>query len=224
MGYQIFWVALWLGVVILAAELVARFSPLGSEVSRKIVHIGVGNVILLAWWLQIPAWVGMSAAAISSLATLASYWYPVLASVGEVGRKSWGTFFYSVSIGILITYFWPIGAPYYAVLGVLVMTWGDGLAAIVGQRFGKHAYQVWGMNKTWEGTATMAIASLIVSSAVLLSVYGLSWPILAVAALVAIAATGLEAFSKFGLDNLTVPLGSAFIGFELIQFLIGQVY
>jgi phytol kinase len=38
---------------------------------------------------------------------------------------------------------------------------------------------------------------------------------------VAIAATGLEAFSKFGLDNLTVPLGSAFIGFELVQFLMG---
>jgi phytol kinase len=219
MSYQILGVVLWLGVVILAAEWVARFSPLGGEVSRKIVHIGVGNVILLAWWLQIPAWVGMSAAAISSVATLASYWYPVLASVGEVGRKSWGTFFYSISIGILIAYFWPLGVPCYAVLGVLVMTWGDGLAAIIGQRFGKHAYQVWGMNKTWEGTATMAIASLMVSSAVLLPVYGFHWSILAVAIVVAIAATGLEAFSKFGLDNLTVPLGSAFIGFELVQVL-----
>ncbi len=219
MSYQILGVVLWLGVVILAAEWVARFSPLGGEVSRKIVHIGVGNVILLAWWLQIPAWVGISAAAISSVATLASYWYPVLASVGEVGRKSWGTFFYSISIGILIAYFWPLGVPCYAVLGVLVMTWGNGLAAIIGQRFGKHAYQVWGMNKTWEGTATMAIASLVVSSAVLLPVYGFHCSILIVAVVVAIAATGLEAFSKFGLDNLTVPLGSAFIGFELVQFL-----
>jgi phytol kinase len=221
MGYQIFWVALWLGIVLLVAELVARFSSLGSEVSRKIVHIGVGNVILLAWWLQIPAWVGMSAAAISSMVTLASHWYPVLTSVSEVGRKSWGTFFYSVSIGVLIAYFWPIGAPCYAVLGILAMTWGDGLAAIIGQRFGKHAYQVWGMTKSWEGTATMAIASLMVSSAVLLPVYGLSWQIMVVAVVVAIAATGLEAFSKFGLDNLTVPLGSAFIGFGLVKFLTG---
>jgi phytol kinase len=221
MSYQILGVVLWLGIVLLAAELVARFSPADSEVPRKIVHIGVGNVILLAWWLQIPAWVGISAAAVSSVATLASYWYPVLASVSEVGRKSWGTFFYAVSFGVLIACFWPIHAPYYAVLGILVMTWGDGFAAIVGQRFGKHGYQVWGMSKSWEGTATMAIASLVVSSAVLVSVHGLSWPIIAVSILVALASTGLEAFSRFGLDNLTVPLGSAFIGFGLVQVLVG---
>ena len=221
MSYQILSVVLWLGAVLLAAEVVARFSSLGSEVSRKMVHIGVGNVILLAWWFQIPAWVGISAAAISSVATLTSYWYPVLASVSEVGRKSWGTFFYSVSIGILIAYFWPRHAPYYAVLGILIMTWGDGLAAIIGQRFGKHGYEVWGMTKSWEGTATMALTSLVVSGAILLSVHGLSWPTVAVSITVAVVATGLEAFSKFGLDNLTVPLGSAFLGFGLIQLWVG---
>lgn len=220
MSYQILGVTLWLGIVLLAAELVARLSPVSSEVSRKIVHIGVGNVILLAWWLQIPAWVGISAAAVSCLVTLTSYWYPLLASVSEVGRKSWGTFFYSVSIGVLIAYFWPIQAPHYAVLGILVMTWGDGLAAIIGQRFGKHGYQVWGMSKSWEGTLTMAIASLIVSSAVLSFVYGSSWPIFLSSVLVAVTATGLEAFSKLGLDNLTVPLGSAFLSYGLIEFVL----
>lgn len=219
-GGSVFWVSLWLGVVLLAAELVARFSPLGSEVSRKIVHIGVGNVILLAWWLQVPARVSLSAAVIASIVTLISYWVPLLRSVSEVGRKSWGTFFYAVSIGALIAYFWPMGMPHYAVLGVLVMTWGDGLAAIVGQRFGRHPYQVWGMNKSWEGTATMAIASLIVSGTVLGAVYGLSWAIALTAVLVAMVATGLEAFSKLGLDNLTVPLGSAFAAFTLVRFLI----
>ncbi len=219
MEYKLLGILVWLALVILVAERVARVSPADREISRKIVHIGVGNVILLAWWLEIPAWVGVSAAFVASIVTLVSYWYPVLASVSEVGRKSLGTFFYSVSIGILIAYFWPLGLPAHAVLGVLVMTWGDGLAALVGQRFGRQGYQVWGMTKSWVGTGTMAIASLVVSSTILLWVYGLSWPIAMIALLVALIATGLEAFSKFGIDNLTVPLGSAFISFALIQLL-----
>ncbi len=217
MEYQLLGVTVWLGLVILVAELVARFSQAQREVSRKIVHIGVGNVILLAWWLQIPAWVGMSTAAIASVVTLISYWFPILASVSEAGRKSLGTFFYSLSIGILISYFWPLGLSAYAVLGVLVMTWGDGLAALIGQRFGTHRYEVWGMTKSWEGTGTMAIASLMVSGAVLMGVYGLSWPTAIISVLVACLATGLEAFSKFGIDNLTVPLGSAFASYGLMQ-------
>jgi phytol kinase len=219
--YKLLGVSVWLGLVLLAAELVARFGPEDREISRKIVHIGVGNVILLAWWMDIPAWVGVSAAFVASIVTLVSYWYPILASVSEVGRKSLGTFFYSVSIGILIAYFWPLGLPAHAVLGVLVMTWGDGLAALVGKRFGTHLYQVWGMTKSWEGTGMMAIASLVVSSTILFWVYGFSWPIAMIALLVALIATGLEAFSKFGIDNLTVPLGSAFMSFGLIQLLAG---
>jgi phytol kinase len=214
---QLLGVGFWLGIVLAAAELVARFTPLGGEVSRKIVHIGVGNVILLAWWLNIPAWVGITAAVISSIATLGSYWYPVLASVSGVGRKSFGTFFYSVSIGLLIAYFWTQGLQAHAVLGILVMTWGDGLAALIGQRFGKHPYTVWGMTKSWEGTATMAIASLIVSGSILSFAYGFSAPVALAAVIVAAVATGLESFSKFGLDNLSVPLGSGFLSFVLMQ-------
>ena len=221
MEYQILGVGLWLGVVLIAAELIARFTSLGGEVSRKVVHIGVGNVILLAWWLNIPDWVGIAAAALSSIATLITYWYPVLASVSGVGRKSFGTFFYSLSIGLLIAYFWPQGLQAHAVLGVLVMTWGDGLAALIGQRFGKHGYQVWGMTKSWEGTGTMAIASTLVSGLILGITYGFTGPTIFTAGIVALVATGLESFSKFGIDNLTVPLSSGLLSFALVQLWTG---
>jgi phytol kinase len=218
---QILGVGLWLGIVLIAAELVARFTPLGGEVSRKVVHIGVGNVILLAWWFNIPAWIGITAAVLSSIATFISYWYPVLASVSGVGRKSFGTFFYCISIGLLIAYFWPQGLQAHAVLGILVMTWGDGLAALIGQRFGKHGYEVWGMTKSWEGTGTMAIASALVSSIILGMTYGFTGATVLATVLVAFVATGLESFSKFGIDNLSVPLGSGFLSFALIQLWAG---
>ncbi|MEX0270601.1 diacylglycerol/polyprenol kinase family protein [Leptolyngbyaceae cyanobacterium UHCC 1019] len=212
-------VGAWIGLIGLSAEWLYRTKLASPEVVRKVVHIGVGNVILLAWWLQTPAWLGISASIAFSAIAFLSYRFPILPGINGVGRKSLGTFFYAVSIGLLIGYFWTIEQPEYAVLGVLVMTWGDGLAALVGQRFGKHPYTLWGIQKSWEGSFTMAIASFIVSSSILVNVQGNIWQSWIISLAVALWATGLEAFSKFGIDNLTVPLGSAAVAFLLSTLL-----
>lgn len=217
---QIGVVVLWLGVVGFLAEWLYRSKLASPEVVRKVVHIGVGNVILLAWWMQTPGWLGVGASVVFSTIAFISYRLPILPSINGVGRKSLGTFFYAVSIGILVGIFWTLHLPHYAVVGVLVMTWGDGLAALVGQRFGKHPYKVWGMEKSWEGSLTMALVSFTVIGLILGSVWGQSWQVWAIAAGVAILATGLEAFSNYGIDNLTVPLGSAFASFALSYWLL----
>ncbi len=115
----------WLGLVGLTAEWLHRTKAAGPETVRKVVHIGAGNVILLAWWLGIPASIGIGASIVAGIITFISYQLPILPSINGVGRKSLGTFFYAISIGILIAWFWSL-QPYFAVLGVLVMTWGMG--------------------------------------------------------------------------------------------------
>jgi phytol kinase len=212
-GWQILAVAAWLGLVGLLAESLNR-SGSGAEVMRKVVHIGTGNVILLAWWFQMPAWLGIGASVLFSMVTLLSYRFPILPGINSVGRKSLGTFFYAVSIGVLTAAFWQT-APYYAVIGILVMTWGDGFAALVGQRWGQHPYKLGGIQKSWEGSLTMFGVSYIVSSLVLLGVQGNLWQTWVIPLGIATAATALEAFSKLGIDNLTVPLGSAIVAFLL---------
>ena len=218
---QVSSVAIWLALVMLTAWGVKR-SPLGRpEWVRKIVHIGTGNVILLAWWFHMPAWLGIGASILFSGVTLLSYWLPILPMINGVGRKSWGTFFYAMSIGLLIATFWPLGHPQYAVIGILVMTWGDGLAALIGQRWGRHPVVLWGNTKSWEGCCTMALVSFGVVSAVL---WGCQGPIGAtwiVAVAIACLATLLELFSQFGIDNLTVPLGSGAIAFCLNHLWLG---
>ena len=209
-----------LGAIVLLAETLHRRISTTSELARKVVHIGSGNVILLAWWLQIPAWIGISASIIASIIALLSYYIPFLPGINSVGRRSWGTFFYAVSIGVLIAWFWPLKQFQYAAIGILVMTWGDGLAGLIGQQFGKHLYEIWGMKKSWEGSLTMALTSYIVSSLVLLSVQGNVWQTWLVSVAIALVATVLEAFSKLGIDNFTVPLGSAAVGFFLSQLLL----
>ncbi len=198
-------VALWLGLVLTTAVMVQRTTTADPETIRKIVHIGTGNVILLAWWWRVPTWMGVGAALAAAVITLLSYWVPLLPGIDSVQRRSWGTFFYAVSIGVLILWFWPPGDYQYAVLGILIMVWGDGLAAVVGQRWGKHPYALAGIAKTWEGSLTMAGVAGLVAGLLL------GWtPLVPVIALVAAV---LEIFSYYGLDNLTVPLGTAAVAF-----------
>lgn len=216
---QIAIVVVWVLVILAIAWAINRFANDDPEIVRKIVHIGTGNVILLAWWLDMPASIGITASVIASAITLLSYRLPILPGINSVGRQSLGTFFYSVSFGVLIACFWYLRQPQYAALGILVMTWGDGLAALIGQRFGKHKYKVMAGQKSWEGSLTMFVVSYIVSSLILLGVQGNLGSTWLVSLIVALAATALEAFSYLGIDNLTVPLGSAALAYFLVHYI-----
>ena len=213
-------VAAYLGMIVLISDILSRFWAVNGEITRKVVHIGTGNVILLAWWLQIPAWVGVSASIVASIVTLVSYKLPILPGVNSIGRKSFGTFFYAVSMGILVGYFWGIHQPQYAAIGILTMSYGDGMAALIGQRYGKHKYKVGGMTKSWEGSLTMFLISYLICNIILIFTFANTWQNSLISILLAIFATGLESLSWWGIDNLTVPIGSAFIGYALVVCLL----
>lgn len=66
----------------------------------------------------------------------------------------------------------------------------------------------------------MAAISFSVCALILLSTVGNVWQIWLISLLVGLCAAGLEAFSKFGIDNLTVPIMSAAIAFFLTQNLL----
>jgi phytol kinase len=217
--FQVGIVGAWLGLVFGAAAL-AHLWRWDGELVRKVVHIGVGNVILLAWWLQLPGWLCTTAGVIFTILALVAQVFPVLPMLDNVKRKTHGVFYYALSITILVTIFWGIGQPVYAAMGIMVMTWGDGMAALVGQRFGRHTYTVMGKRRSWEGSLTMAA----VSYGCILGLWALSGghgdltgvtssisaifegAIMAKVTTLAIIAAILEAVSPGGLDNLLVPL------------------
>lgn len=214
-------VPVYVGAIVLIAELLHRYTDTEPERVRKVVHIGTGNVIILAWLLDLPSWVGITSGVLAGIIALISYRLPILPGVNSVGRKSLGTFFYAVSIGILTAIFWTLDLPHYGVIGVLIMAWGDGLAAIIGQKFGKHPYTIFGNTKSWEGTFTMLLVSYTIVSIVLLSVQGNIWQTWVVGIPVAIATTSVESIAQWGLDNLSVPLIGAGLAFAINQIAIG---
>jgi len=209
----------YLTVLVLAAEGLNRLTDTHGEFTRKIVHIGSGNVVLLAWWLQIPTTIGIGAAIVAGIIALLSYSVPILPSLNSVGRKSLGTFFYAVSFGVLFACFWT-KYPEFTVMGILIMAWGDGLAAVVGQRFGQHPYEIFGGKKSLEGSLTMFLVSFLMAGLILTSTQGNPLSSWGIALVVAMVATGLESFSWLGIDNLLVPLGSTFCAFYLSRIII----
>lgn len=211
-------VFLYLSILVFAADALSRLLPDDPELTRKVVHIGSGNVILLAWWFDISRTVIVGAAIIAAAIAITSYLIPILPSIESVGRKSFGTLFYAISMGILAACFW-LDTPQYAVIGILVMAWGDGMAAIIGQRFGKHKYQIGAITKSWEGSLAMTGAAFVVTGATLMVVEGNSWQTWTITAVVALVATIFEAFSKLGIDNLTVPLACGFLCFLGVRVL-----
>jgi phytol kinase len=214
---QISAVTVWLGLVFLVSEILHRLNQ-DPELVRKVVHIGTGNVLLIAWWLHIPTWICIGAGVIFSAIALASHNINILSMLNDVGRKTYGVFYYALSITILVTVLWE-HHPQYAAIGVMVMSWGDGMAALIGKRFGKHTFIHLGNKRSLEGSFAMFVTSLIVIISILgiangfrLKDIGIAIPIAAIAAL-------LEAFSPGGTDNLSVPLSSAGLSYILQSLL-----
>lgn len=214
---QISAVAIWLGMVFFASQVLHRFKQ-DPELVRKVVHIGTGHVLLIAWWLHIPLWLCLTAGILFSAIALFSHYTSILPMLNNVGRKTYGIFYYALSITILVAFLWD-SHPQYAVIGVMVMSWGDGMAALIGKRFGKHTFIYMGNQRSLEGSFAMFATSLLV----MLCIFGFTHGIclndllndLKVTIPVAAIAAMLEAFSPGGTDNLSVPLSSAFLSYAL---------
>ncbi|MBW0167356.1 MAG: dolichol kinase [Vulcanococcus sp.] len=205
-------VLLWLAVVVGTALAVRHRFPDQREWSRKVVHIGTGPVVLLAWGLGIARWVALPAAIAVTVATALNHRFRVLPAVEDVDRHSYGTVAYGASIAILLALFWP-QQPLAVAAGVLVMAIGDGLAGLVGPQLRSPRWRVLGQGKSLAGTVAMGGGALVVL--VLLQLIAQSqgmaapgWPqVIAIALL----ATALEQGSSFGIDNLTVPLSAGLL-------------
>jgi len=210
---QISAVAIWLGIVFLASQILHRFKQ-DPELVRKVVHIGTGHVLLIAWWLHIPVWICVTAGILFSAIALFSHYTSVFPMLNNVGRKTYGIFYYALSISILVAFLWD-SHPQYAVIGVMVMSWGDGMAALIGKRFGKHTFVYMGNQRSLEGSFAMFATSLLVMLCIFGFTHGIRLNDLKVAMPVAAIAALLEAFSPGGTDNLSVPLSSAFLSYAL---------
>ena len=200
-------------MVIAGAVLSRRLRPNQRELSRKIVHIGTGAVVPLAWFFEIPFVVALPVAAVITVVTTINHQWRFIPAVEDVDRNSYGTIAYGIAITTLLLPFWPTRADAVSA-GVLVMALGDGLAGLIGRNVASPKWVLFGQTKSSVGTMTMAVVSgLVLIGLARWSGADLSMP--AALGMVAMA-TGLEQLSWRGLDNLSVPLSVGVLWSQLV--------
>jgi len=203
---------LWLLAVIGLSLMVRRRWPGQPEWSRKIVHIGTGPVVLVAWTVQLDRWVVLLVAASATLLAVINHRIRILPVIEDVDRQSYGTVGYGLSMTVLTWWFWPDQVAAMAV-GVMVMAFADGMAGLVGPAVTSPSWTVLGQRKSLAGTLTMGSVSLII----LLLAHGVfqDGPRLGLLPAVALIATALEQVAVMGLDNLSVPVSVSWLWSQL---------
>lgn len=205
----------FLGFVIAFAFILGKKTPISSETMRKIIHIGVSN-----WWfLELTFFTTLSYALVGPIFFIISNSLFTFLDWGRfVGmndkKRNYGLIYFPVTLLLMVIFQYQGILPTVAcTVGVLVMGYGDGLAALIGRKWGKRKLNIPSGGKTWLGTLVMFLVSFLITFVALMIASLSPVSALGIALLIGVVSAFVEAVTPLGLDNITVPL--------LVAFLVG---
>lgn len=212
----------WLGLLICftyifgiigAAEALRRWRGYSSDFTRKTIHIGVGMLSWVLHQLFDNPWFFIAACGAFIVLNLLDWKYGFFASMASSDRSNLGTVYFPLAAAAVALIFWD--RPPLMVAALMPLTWGDGLAPVVGRLYGKRTYNVHTSIRTLEGSAGFFVAGLLFTWLALWAVNG--EPVLTPsrafmpALTVTVLTTLVEAVSIWGLDNLTITAITAIV-------------
>ena len=199
-------ILIYIFIIFFLSIIYKRYNPNNKEALRKIIHIGIGPLIPLAKFLDVDQTSALYFTGLISFLTFINYQFKLFPNIEDIDRKSYGTLFYCLSLFILIFLFWNKD-PNSLIAGFFVMTFGDGFAGLIGKNFQSKSWYFLNQKKSFFGTMTMFVVSLIVVfSLSYFQKYSLNINIFTIAFI----STILEQCSIFGIDNFIVPISAAF--------------
>lgn len=240
-------VAVVYAVIILAvADIARKARKLGSEVTRRIVHLFAGAAIWTVPYYPHP-WVA-TLVALTFVIMLAlanterfSGFFAAMARPEDLEHNSVrGPLWYAVSITILTAIFTFTGhyeLYFVAAAAIHIMMFGDGMSAPIGMKYGQKTTRViFGSNRSIPGSLAVFIFGFL--GAILafwwFGIYSMASPVfviagntlwfqmIALALIGAITATFVELVSPKGMDNITLPLITCLVLF-LSAFYLGLI-
>ncbi len=195
---------IFIGIIIVFAKF---FKKIGKEVSRKFIHIMLSNWWFIAmYFFENALWasiVPLSFVVINYI----SYKKNLISVMERESQDGLGTVYYAISLLILaIITFGITNKPEIGLCSVLIMGYGDGLAAVIGKRVKSYEYKIGNTKKTLVGSLTMFVITFIII-AIYLGLTGINlWAIKSI--VTAIILTIIEAVSTKGTDNITIPISA----------------
>mgnify|MGYP000936779629 FL=1 len=200
-----------------------------SSTSRKIVHIGTGPIFVLCWLLFSET---ISARWLASLVPLLITVQFIFAGIGIIKDERIikslsrsgdpkeilkGPLYYGIVFIIITILFWrysPIG-----IVALMILCGGDGIADLVGSRWGKHYPIPWSKSKSLVGSLGMFMGGLIFSFTILAIFISAGFfqlsllETLSKLLIVCISAIIVESLPFDNIDNVSVPITAIIIGF-----------
>lgn len=197
------------GVVALMDLAVKKGFP--QDLSRKVVHVAAGSWLI--FWLVYDSshwtkYLNVTAAFIWTILLLVKGFtakpddqaVKTMTRTGDRKELLRGPLYFTLIMNLLGTVFYSTP---FALTAMGFLTWGDGLAPVVGTRYGKHSYKVFS-KKTIEGSITFFVLGL--AGAVLFNILFGNSINLGFMLLCAAAVTIVEGISPRDLDNILIPL------------------
>ncbi|HFC08674.1 MAG TPA: phosphatidate cytidylyltransferase [Chloroflexi bacterium] len=196
-----------------------------SRLSRKIIHIGTGPLFVLCWLLFDNAPEAPYLAALVPLLITAQFaliglglWrddaaVQAMSRTGDRREILRGPLFYGLIFVLLTVLYWKSPA---GVVALMLLCGGDGIADLVGRRWGRHPLP-WSRRKTWEGSLAVFLGGWLLAAAVLAAyvaagAFPAPWAAYLVPlTAVAFAAAVVESLPLEEIDNLTVPLAAVLL-------------
>lgn len=189
---------------------VGAHASLPRETLRKAMHVLTGLLALTLPWLFEFAWQALLATGGGILLLLLAKQSAVLRRhllgvVDGVRRETHGVACFLAAVALLFLLVGDVPVLYLPPL--LVLTFADTAAALVGQGIGRHRLTCRDAPKTLEGSIAFALVAVPCIYLPLIHMAGVNrTAALCLAVGTALLATVIEAVSRRGFDNLTVPI------------------
>ncbi|WP_214700963.1 MULTISPECIES: phosphatidate cytidylyltransferase [unclassified Exiguobacterium] len=191
-------------VFLVGLEQVGKRLGWTDETIRKSVHIAVGHWSLLAIWL-LESWYVAAVPLIFFTFANAIMLYKSPSPVHQTERKSLGTVYYPIAL-LVILYFFFESESIAFLAGSLVLAWGDGMAALIGRKYGTITYDLYGQKRSFQGSVAMFLSSYTVLFLLFLWNDIVMWQVVTYGFIISIIATLTEAISYRDWDNFTIPI------------------
>ena len=210
---------IYLGVIVLIALVVQalfHWRLIQGEYSRKLTHIC--TALWMATWQFTLTHLEITYLCIALIyAIIFAKQFKWFNSVFEVDRATYGEVLFITGVMATALIFNDYPAVY--ALAIVNLGLADGMAAIIGTKYGRTKYEVFGSTKSIIGMLTSFAVAILTGAVFWYLAFDLHPNILLMAThVIATAAviSGLEFVSCAGLDNLTIPLVTGLLYSNLI--------
>ena len=196
---------LYILIILAAVTLALKKEIVGRGVGRKIIHIGVCH-----WWFIALLMIdGLGWALVGPVSFIIINFIiarkDLLPGMNNENGRNYGTVYFPVTLVILLLAVYRFRfSPAAAGAGVMVMGWGDGMAAVAGEKINSPSVMIFGNRKSLAGSCAMFIFSFAVLCAAY--IFSGAAPDFLLIFLISAAATAVEFITPYGLDNLSVPI------------------